>query len=214
MKKVFTIILLLNSLVSFSQVGINTTTPNATLEVVGDVKIDSSLFLENPSQFYQIKNSDLLINTTANNIIQYDIALSKYGPINYAQFIFRNTSTHGLEAYNTKISVDKYILTIQGFYFKAAGGNTNVLLGSTLDNNNIEGLQFYAYPNTTTNTWFIKAVVNNSTFRSGPGYGEKPIDIFLNVIIYRRGFIAKTIPDRTVNMSNLETGTTTVPTGF
>jgi hypothetical protein len=199
---------------NWSQVGINTHTPAAELDVQGSVKIDKKLYLENPGASDQIRGSKLLIQKVNNEIIEYDINLSKYGPINYAQFIFRQTSTNGLHDYDTKISIEDYIVTLQGYYFTAANNNTNVLLKSTINENYIEGYQFYAYPNPTTKTWFIRAFVNNSTFRSGNGFNENPIDIFLNIVIYRNGFIAKTVDPIYVNMNNAETGTAPLPSGF
>lgn len=206
--------LLLLSLPFWGQVGINTLTPSAELDVQGSVKIDTKLYLESPGNSTQIRGSKLLIQKTDKEIIEYDINQSKYGPINYAQFIFRQTSTHGLQDYDTKISTEDYIVTLQGYYFTAQNNNTNVLLKSTIDENHIEGYQFYAYPNPATQTWFIRAFVNNATFRSGTGYIENPVDIFLNIIIYRNGFIAKTVTPVSVNMGNTENGIAPLPAGF
>ncbi len=196
------------------QVGINTNNPQATLDVQGNVKMDASLYLENPGNFEEIRGSKLLILSTTKEILEYDIAQSKYGPINYARFAFRNTSTNGLHDYDTKISTKNYIVSVQGYYFTAANNNTNVLLRSNNANENIEGYQIYAYPNEVTNTWFLRAFVNNSTFRSGTNFVENPIDLFLNLIIYRNGFIAKSLSSITVSMGNVETGIAPLPPGF
>ncbi|MEX0995453.1 MAG: hypothetical protein WDZ45_00230 [Flavobacteriaceae bacterium] len=214
MKNLLTICFLSICVSFWGQVGINTLAPSVELDVQGSVKIDEKLYLENPGNSTQIRGSKLLIQKTDEEIIEYDIDQSKYGPINYAQFIFRETSTNGLRDYDTKISTLNYIVTLQGYYFTAQNNNTNVLLKSTINENHIEGYQFYAYPNPTTQTWFIRAFVNNSTFRSGTGYNENPIDIFLNIIIYRNGFIAKTVNPISVNMNNAETGTAPLPAGF
>lgn len=214
MKNLSLIYLLLSCNLFYTQVGINTQNPQAELDVQGDVIIDKKLYLEDPGNSTQIRGSRLLIQTTDREIIEYNIQQSKYGPINYAQYIFRETSTHGLQDYDTKIDIDDYIVTVQGYYFTAQNNNTNVLLKSNTNENYIEGYQFYAYPNTTTNTWFIRAFVNNSTFRSGTNYNENPIDIFLNIVIYRNGFIAKSQNDITVDMNQSETGIAPLPAGF
>lgn len=214
MKYLLKLHLLLITASFWGQVGINTLTPSVELDVQGSVKIDEKLYLENPGNSDQIRGSKLLIQKTDEEIIEYDIDESKYGPINYAQFIFRQTSTNGLRDYDTKISTQDYIVTLQGYYFTAENNDTNVLLKSNENENFIEGYQFYAYPNPTTQTWFIRAFVNNSTFRSGTGYNENPIDIFLNIIIYRNGFIAKSLNTISVNMNNAETGTAPLPVGF
>lgn len=212
--KCFSLILILFSILPlWAQVGINTNTPSATLDVQGSTLIDESLYLEAPGNSYEIRGSKFLIKTTANEILEYDIAASKYGPINTAQFVFRNTSTNGLQDYDTKISINDYIVTVQGYYFTAQG-STNVLLHSNLADENIEGYQIYAYPNVVTNTWFLRAFVNDSTFRSGPGFTDNPIDLFLNLVIYRQRFIAKTLTGINVNMNNSETGNAPLPVGF
>lgn len=198
------------------QVGINTDNPSAMLDVVGDVKTDGSLYLENPGSNSQIRDSKLLIRTTANNIIQYDIASSKYGPINYAQYSFQDLSSQGLLDYDTKISTADYIVTIQGYYFLDAFYNDfNLLLKSNVNDNRVEGYQIYAYENSATNTWFLRAFPNNSDFISiGFNYHTTEIDMYLNLIIYRRGFITKSQPAITVDMSNSTTGVASLPDGF
>ncbi len=104
-----------------AQVGIHNTSPLATLDVGGDVKTDSSLFLENPGDNNQIRGSKFLIRSTSNNLLQYDIVSSKYGPINYAEFAFKDLSTDGLLDYDTKISTNKYYVSVQGYSFGPAG---------------------------------------------------------------------------------------------
>jgi hypothetical protein len=218
MKKLY-IILYVLFCVQFmnAQVGINTSTPSAALDVVGDALIDGSIFLENPGNNLVIRGSKLLVLSTTNSIKRYDIGMSKYGPVNYTQFEFNDLSKDGLQDYDTKISTVKYIVSIQGYYFLEAGtGDTNIMVHSLIDNENIEGYQIYAYPNTTTNTWFLRAFINNSEFMT-PGNGAMvptSVDMYLNVIIYRKGFIAKEQNSITVDMLNSETKTVALPTGF
>jgi hypothetical protein len=202
---------------ALSQVGINTDTPSATLEVVGDVIVDNKLYLESPDEFTVIQNSKLLVKTTSDNLVQYDIDVSKYGPLNYVQYIFTDLSTDGLQDYDTKIPVDDYLVTIKGYYFfEAVTGNTSIVLDSTISTNNIEGYQFYAYPHPSTNTWFLRGIVNNAKFQSddGSNYYDASVDLFLNVIIYRNGFITKVKNDVDVDMGNSETAIIPLPTGF
>jgi hypothetical protein len=207
----------LASIKALSQVGINTDVPSATLEVVGDVIVDNKLYLESPGEFTVIQNSKLLVKTTGDNIVQYDIDVSKYGPLNYVQYIFTDLSTDGLQDYDTKIPIDDYLVTIKGYYFfESTTGNTSIVLDSTISNENIEGYQFYAYPNTSTNTWFLRGIVNNAKFQSddGSNYYDASVDLFLNLIIYRNGFITKVKNDVEVDMGNSETVTIPLPAGF
>lgn len=200
-----------------AQVGINTTTPAAALDVVGDIKLDSSLFLESPGDNSDIRGSRLLIKATDGSLLEYDINSSKYGPINYVEMVFNDLSTDGLADYDTKISITDYMVAVQGYYFlEAQTGDTNVMLNSTIDDDNIEGHQIYAYQNTTTQTWHVRAFVNNSQFytRDGSTMSPSSIDMYLNVLMYRRGFISKALSPMTIDMGNLENGTAPLPTGF
>lgn len=201
-----------------SQVGINTLTPTEALDVTGDVKLDDGLFLENPGDNTNIRGSKFLVRTTGNELSRYDINTSKYGPINYAEFAFSDLSTLGLLDYDTKISTADYLVSIQGYSFGIAGaGRTgSVMPHSLISDDNIEGYQIYAYPNPVTDTWYLRAFINNSEwqkFESG-GYVNTSIDMWLNIIIYRKGFITKSQNDISVDMGDLTTCTAPMPFGF
>ena len=196
------------------QVGINNPNPTATLDVTGSVLVEKKLFLENPGDYPQIRGSKLLIKKTDDQVVQYDIDQSKYGPINYVQFVFRNTNTSGLHNYDTKISATDYLVTVQGFYFLGNGTNdTNITIHSNISENNIEGYQIYAYVDNSTQTWHIKGFVNDSTFRNNSD-ANTAIDLYMNLIIFRNGFIAKPLDDVNVDMNNQETKTVPSPLGF
>ena len=196
-----------------AQVGINTTTPSATLDVNGTTKTDAKLFLENPGNSSVIRGSKLIIEKTDRSLVQYDIDVSKYGPINYAEFVFRNTSRAGITDYNTKISTVNYTVSVQGYYFRENGSNsTNVHVVSNKGNNVVEGFQVYAYKNTTTNTWFIKCIVNDGIFEGRNTSAN--IDIYMNLIIFRKRFIAKEVGSVSVNMNQQTSRTVAKPTGF
>lgn len=194
---VLLLVLLVTALNGKAQVGVNTTNPQATLDVNGTVKIDGKLYLENPGPNTTLTSSNLLIRTTGGAIVEYDIDIAKYGPINYVQYIFQRVNPTGLLDYDTKISISKYITTVQGYYFQQNGtNNPEVVLQSTVNTNKIEGYQVYAYKNTTTNTWWLRAFGNNSLFKAYFGspnfdYLSTYVDIYLNVVIYRAGFISK-----------------------
>ncbi|MBT8261546.1 MAG: hypothetical protein KJO05_01910 [Bacteroidia bacterium] len=203
---------------TMAQVGINSSEPSADLEVDGDVLLDDGLYLEDPGDNTNIRGSKFLVNTVANELSRYDINLSKYGPINYVEFKFSNLSADGLLDYDTKISTTDYLVSVQGYSCGIAGaGRTgSIMPHSLISDDNIEGYQIYAYPNLTTKTWFLRAFVNNSEWqKSGAtSYINTEIDMWLNIMIYRKGFIAKEQNNITVDMSNSATGTATLPAGF
>lgn len=201
-----------------AQIGINTTNPSSTLDVDGNVLVDGRFYLESPGDNTAIRGSKFLVRTTSNELSRYDIAQSKYGPINYVEFAFRNLSSDGLLDYDTKISTTDYLVSIQGYSCGIAGaGRTgSIMPSSSVSTDNIEGYQIYAYQNLSTGTWFLRAFVNNSQWQkyNGTTYVDTEIDMWLNIMIYRKGFIAKEQNDITVNMLNLPEGTAQLPSGF
>lgn len=197
----------------FAQVGINTDTPQASLDVVGSGKVDSKLYLEDPGNSDAIRGSKLIIEKTDKSIVQYDIDVSKYGPINYAEFVFKNTPKAGITDYDTKINISDYTVSVQGYYFLENGSNsTNVHIVSTSGDGVVEGFQVYAYKNTTTNTWFIRCLVNHGYFEAANTSAN--LDIYMNLIIYRQRFIAKEVAQYYINMNKIEVGTLGKPSGF
>lgn len=199
-----------------AQVGINTDNPQALLHVNGSVKLDGKLYLEAPGDYSQIRGSKLLVNTDENTIVQYDIGTSKYGPINYAQLVFKETSTNGLQDYDTKIATSEYLVSIQGYYFTGPNGNTDVMPRDTINGNNIPGFQMYAYKNTETSTWFVRGFFNDATVQSlvAGRYQNTTVDLYLNLIIFRRGFLSKEQNNLTVDVTGSETFTAPLPAGF
>lgn len=214
------LLFIFQGLFAVAQVGINQPNPTATLDVRGNVLVQDKLYLENPGRYLGDENSKLLMVNNNGNIIQYNIANNPYGPINYVQYVFKNTSNSGLvNGFNTKISATKYKLAVHGFSFNRLG-NGNITLRKTSGNPSrmerfIEGHQFYAYIGGPSNnrTWFIKGFVNDSQFFLGPNLSN--VDIYMDVLIYRNDFITKFFPQpRIVNMNKQRTAIATLPFGF
>ncbi len=202
---------LVQSFLVCAQVGINNATPAATLDVVGDVYVRQSLFLENPGTYVNSPTANLLMyNNTTGDVVKYDMAGSSFGPLNYVQFAFINTSNYGLDGgYDTKIDVTKYTVAVHGYSFDR-GGNTNVVSRSLTNSANVEGYQIYAYENN--GTWWLKAFVNNSRFYIT---SLTNVDIYLDLIIYRNNFITKIWDTpQTIDMGGSDTGTAPLPAGF
>lgn len=202
---------LLQSFFVCAQVGINNTSPEATLDVVGDVYVRQSLFLENPGTYVNSPTANLLMyNNTTGDVAKYDMAGSSFGPLNYVQFAFTNTSNYGLDGgYDTKIDATKYTVAVHGYSF-SFNGNTNVTSRSLTNAANVEDYQIYAYENN--GTWWLRAFVNNSRFYIT---ALTNVDIYLDLIIYRNNFITK-IWDTPliIDMQTSDTGTAPLPAGF
>lgn len=208
------LMLFINLKPAFAQVGINTTNPQALLDVDGFTIIDNKLFLENPGNSNQIRGSKLIIEKADKSIVQYDIDISKYGPINYAELVFSDTSRNGVMDYNTKINTADYVVTVQGYYFlEHTSLNTSVIIESNSGNNAVEGYQVYAYKNTTTDTWFIRGFVNDGFFRTSNN-NNITIDLHMNIIIFRKGLLAKEVNTIYINTNKITVGTLNKPAGF
>lgn len=200
-----------------AQVGINNPSPSATLDVSGNVLTQGNLFLENPGSDTDVSTSKLLVIKDSDNAVgRYNVVGSAYGPLNYVQFKFENTSTFGLrDGYNTKISAAKYTLAVHGYYFQIHDNQSpSVSFRTTVGSNRtrlIEGYQFYAY--VVGGEWWIKGFVNNSE-----AYQEntkKNIDIYMDILIHRNNFITKTWEGvQSIDMGKAVTKTAPLPPGF
>ncbi|MGO3184573.1 MAG: hypothetical protein ACTIJ9_17225 [Aequorivita sp.] len=196
-----------------AQVGINNINPSASLDVTGNVLVQEKLILEDSRNYTGETSSKLLMIHNDGSIIHYNIGSSSYGPLNFVQYVFKNTSNYGLtDGYNTRIDASKYTLAVHGYYFvRSSDGNGNVSFRSINGAQNVQGQQFYAYVQG--GTWRIKALVNNSRFYIG--YVLANVDIYMDVLIYRNNFITKveTTP-RVINMGRQTTRTAPLPAGF
>jgi len=205
-------ILVMQSMFLHAQVGINNPDPSATLDVIGDVKVQEKLYLENPGSYTSGPNSKLLMfNDATGSVIKFDVSNSDFGPLNYVQFVIKNVSSRGLDrGFDTKISAAKYTVAVHGSFFDH-GGNTNVYIRSRSNTNYVEGQQFFAY--VSEGTWWLKAFVNDSEFILNGN--TTSVDFYMDLIIYRNNFITKIWSDPlNINMNKLETATAPLPTGF
>src|SRR5690554_6386962 len=159
-----------------AQVGINNENPEATLDVAGDVLVRGKLYLENPGRYTGTDEVNMLVMNDAKEVSKYDVEISDYGPINYAQFVFNNVSSSGLSAaddYNTQINANNYTLAVHGFSYvhTVATSNTSVTNRKTSGNPTtnhtryIEGQQIHAFVQYV--TWRLRGFVNNSPFYNG-----------------------------------------------
>jgi len=205
-----------------AQVGINKENPEATLDVSGDVLVRGKLYLENPGRYTGTDEVHMLVMNDAKDVRKYDVEISDYGPINYAQYVFNNVSSSGLstaDGYNTQINANNYTLAVHGFSYVHTGTSSNTSVTNRKTSGNptanrtryIEGQQFYAFVQN--GTWRLRGFVNNSPFYNGDT--ETQVNIKMDVIIYRNDFITKIWPQiRTVDMNNQATGTASLPTEF
>ncbi|MGB1269714.1 MAG: hypothetical protein ACPG45_08235 [Flavobacteriaceae bacterium] len=214
MKQLLYIFIMCTYFYASSQVGIGTTTPTETLDVIGSMKLSEKLFLENPSAYTEIRGSKFLISTATNEILNYDLNISKYGPINFVAFEFEDLNTSGLLDYDTKISVSKYTVSLQGYsYVHANGGpaGTSVYFKSATALDNVYGLTSQAYKKN--GTWWLQFYVDSSKFYN-KSHGNINVDLFINTIIFRNDLLLSQGNTITVNMGNTTTATASLPTGY
>jgi len=218
-----------------AQVGIGTTTPNANcaLEVVGNVKTTQKVFLETPKLATQINGTQLLVATSTNELKKYNVSNSKYGPVNFVNFVFNNLNTEGLQDFNTKIPANNYIISLQGYQFldqtpsnlypdsvylidsdytPKPNGNYN------FNKDFVNGLVSRAYVKN--GVWWLQFYVNYSSFyasnsNASPAFiGKVKVNLTINALIFRKNLITSSGGPISVNMSGNTTATAAKPTGY
>ena len=206
----------------YAQVGINNENPESTLDVDGNVLVRGKLFLENPGRYVGEDEVNLLVMNDAKVVRRYDVEISDYGPINYAQFVFNNVAASGLSGtggFNTQIDASKYTLAVHGFSYTGTGATPSTSItnrktsGDPTTNRTryIEGQQFYAIVQN--GTWRLRGFVNNSPFYLDNSQSQ--VHMKMDVIIYRNDFITKIWPGvQTINMNQQPTGAAPLPAGF
>jgi hypothetical protein len=214
MKNIFNIILLTFGVTLMAQVGIGTTTPQATLDVNGNFEIhdNGKLYLENPGLYNNQGSSSLMLvkDLNDNTLKKFDPESLPFSSVSFTTYFFDNVDEKGLVSYDTKINGDRFHVCIGGYRVLRHDQNTSITLtGSTgSDNSTINYLPLYnarAYVNPTTNTWIL-------TFQPNSGREfESNIDLYLNVSIYFKNFLTKANTPIIVNMNGVNTGNGNAP---
>lgn len=216
MKNILLLLFISFSISIFGQVGIGTTTPNPNfaLDVKGNVKLSKELTLENTGGFSTINNQKFLAIKKDGTIAKYDISKSKYGPINYTEFIFNDLNYKGLKDFNTKIPTGKYILSVQGYSFKESVGAPfyeRVYFNRNSGPDVVNGLVARAYKKK--GTWWLQFYVNDSNFYYHYT-GKVNVNLRLSVVIYRENLLTDSGNTITIDMNNTYTATATKPIGY
>lgn len=174
----------------YAQVGINTTNPTRTLDINGNMKVSENIHLENPGVYTGTSiNSYLIVKDNSDSTLKkYVPATSSYSAINSVVYFFNNGSVDGVSNYDTKISADKYYVSIGGYIVLGPNNPTVRLAGS---NNDIPLYNARAFVEN--GTWRLVFLPNNDRkFTINSGNIPNPIttEIRLNVTVYRKNLLS------------------------
>jgi len=208
MKNIYLYILFvsLSSLFHAQGVGIGTSNPTQTLDVVGNMKLTENLYLENPGEFSgNAANSYMIVRDNSDNILKrYVPATAQYGAINSTVYFIKDISPAGLQDFDTGIPSDKYYLIIGGFIIRGVNNNSNIKI--TQPEDTAKNIPLYSARSFIKNgTWHIKFVPNNNRV-----FDQNP-EIRLSVSMYRRDMLTTVNNVITVNMNSVSTGIGSAP---
>ena len=202
MKNLLYFAFILISLTAFAQekrVGINTTTPQETLDVNG-VLTTKKLYLRDPGSATQTGGGYLAATVSESKIGIYPTneALFSYLPLT-----FTNVNKDGLIDYDTKIPADKYIVVLHNYAIKTKSGSTAVALkypnvttttgyGSnqvtTYTNQDFKkqgSPNFTAYKAGTPPTWHVTGNFTNSELKDTNSSPQNRFTINMYLMVYR-----------------------------
>ncbi|KMQ59416.1 hypothetical protein ACM46_20175 [Chryseobacterium angstadtii] len=128
MKKISTLFLMAGALFAAkAQVGINTKTPQGTLDVAGDILVESYLVdtvnsSAGGNYFLLTRSKD---TSPVGKIKMLDISLRNVAPVNTYNVILKNVNQDEVVSLNTNLETSKYVVAITGAVFTNAVSAVN-----------------------------------------------------------------------------------------
>lgn len=198
MKKCILALILLNSFyyeVS-AQVGINTPTPTATLDVNGNMvlrKANSALSNKGYSCIVRDDNTGELkvIASPSGNTL----------PLNYITYTLNNVNGDWVNDYDTKISSSEYTVAIIGSNYTSSNNGLTAAVGTDFNPMNV-----FAF--NSGNTWHLSADYKGATSSGGNGTWEIRCLVINNTLV-------KTLPNVIQNLGgSKDASATSSPSGL
>ncbi|MEO4006676.1 hypothetical protein [Flavobacterium sp. CAU 1735] len=191
-KLVFSFLFFL-SLTCFSQVGIGTNTPGATLDVNGNLKIRTVSGVSGISD--NIDRLAIDTETKEVKVVRTETSTGSAFSMNYLVYYLNNTNEDWVRNFNTKISAADYTVVVVGSAF-----DQNLMANDDTDYNPIN---VYAFKEG--GTWRISADYLSGRTHVVTGGQWKIYCLAIN------NRVLKTIPSVTVNMKGTENGSAPNP---
>jgi hypothetical protein len=200
------------------KIGIGTTTPSETLDVIG-TSYTNSLYLRSPGE--PTMTGGHFLATSQNSLQIYDPNLETSGLFNYIKLTLTGASSSGITDYDTKIDAGNFLVVVHNYSFKLNNGSTSVALdyGSNGINDNAQGSPDVGVFKSG-GTWHIKAGFTNSqlidfsTANPSRAYNNFTVELYL--MAYKRLITKQNISDINANLggTNGSAQTLNKPNGF
>ena len=195
------IALCLCSFVTYSQVGIGITNPEADLHINGDMLIQKELIR---SQIDEVTATDeefklltrLTNSTPVGEVTYLDPDNLTVAPINIVNYRFFDLDSDNLENVDLQYNTSKYVVAISNFQY----------IGDAIDkgaNNSIGAFVTRVFPEN--NTWHLE--IRNRFLDLA---ANKSVEYRLTLIVYDKSYY-KELPTITIDLEGSNRGTTTAP---
>lgn len=129
MRKITAFILAVGTfLIAQSQVGINTKTPQSTLDVEGETLVESYLIdtVNSPASGNYLLLTRSKDTTPVGKVKLLDIALRNVAPVNSYKVVLTNVKQDEVVSLNTGLETNKYVVAITGAVFTNAVSAANM----------------------------------------------------------------------------------------
>lgn len=202
MRTLFTYILVLTVGVSYAQIGIGTSSPQADLHVAGDMLIQETFKLNNlPTVLPLEEDFKLLTRSTTSNPIGKVTELSVYdrtvAPINVVDYSFTNIQLDNLSDLDLQYDANKYIVAISNFRYT----------GDAITKTPVSGTTTYSVGN-----FVVRTFINGGTWhlevqnRILDADISDTIEYAVTLIVYDKSFY-RNLPLISTDLGGSNTGT-------
>lgn len=202
LNRLFLLIVLCNTTIIFSQVGINTTSPRKTLEVAGDMKISESIDIGSLQPLDDNDISTFLIQDENESLKSLDVSNPTGAALAYIQeYYIVNPNLDWVKEFDTEVDKDDYIMIITSASFN---------LELDISNNGNGPETNFSLPYATTfikgDSWHIRA-----DYPQAANVDESAIGTWTISTLIFSNDIGKQFGTMTLNMAGTSTGSAVTP---
>ncbi len=194
-------ILLFSSSLTYAQVGIGTTNPEADLHVAGDMLVKESFKVGNLNTVSPIDENFKLVTRNTNSvpvgeITVLDVDSLTVAPVNNIDYHFTNISLDNLTDVDLQYNTNKYIVAIANFRYVGDP------VKKVIDNNGRTSIgNFVVRTFESNNTWHLE--ISN---RSLDLNASDTLEYYVTLVIYDKSYY-RNLPSITTDLEGENSGT-------